>query len=161
MKSKVLVTHIFRKLNYCYFRNHLLAILHLIISSEPQKRGERDDISRCVANFSIFSLPENFDTSTNYWYCRFIGTAAHRYNYIMPMIVILFTLLRGQAIYFERNTWRVFAFRLAVPDCPVPFFTRYQSPVRSMSSIICSRSIAIKSRHREMNTLGRLDLFYC
>lgn len=87
-------------------------------------RSGAADISRAarVADFSIFS-PENFDTPDKLRVLAALSAIYRlpRYNYVMPMIVILFTLLpRCPGYLFRtRNTWRVFAFRV-VPLALVP-----------------------------------------
>lgn len=87
-------------------------------------RSGAADIFRAarVADFSIFS-PENFDTPDKLRVLAALSAIYRlpRYNYVMPMIVILFTLLpRCPGYLFRtRNTWRVFAFRV-VPLALVP-----------------------------------------
>lgn len=88
-------------------------------------RSGAADISRAarVADFSIFSPPENFDTPDKLRVLAALSPIHRlpRYNYVMPMIVILFTLLpRCPGYLFRtRNTWRVFASRV-VPLALVP-----------------------------------------
>lgn len=98
-----------------------MAILHLIII-QPSRRSGAPDISRALLIFRYFP-PKTLTPPTNYGYWPALS-AIHRlprYNYVMPMIVILFTLLpRCPGYLFRaRNTWRVFASRV-VPLALVP-----------------------------------------
>lgn len=56
MPRQDLITHIFAKSNYCYFRNHLLAIPNPIIPHVPQKsHGHR----RYISTRRFFDISQN------------------------------------------------------------------------------------------------------
>ena len=107
---------------------------------------------RGVADFSIFS-PKTLTPRQITGIGRFIGdtpTPAPQYNYVMPMIVILFTLLPAGAGYLFRTQHVA---RFCFSRCPAPALSRAifhnderaprLSPGTAVPSIMCSRCVPI------------------
>lgn len=107
---------------------------------------------RGVADFSIFS-PKTLTPRQITGIGRFIGDTqapAPQYNYVMPMIVILFTLLPASAGYLFRtqHVGRFCFSRSSAPALSRAIFHNDErappmSPSTAVSSIMCSRCVPI------------------
>ena len=125
VKSKVPVTHIFGEIKLLLFSKSPVGNTPSDnIRAERRRRERRPRPIYIVARrcwfFDIF--PENFDTPTNYGYWPLYRRyPAPQYNYVMPMIVILFTLLPASAGYLFRTQHVA---RFCFSRCPAPALSR-------------------------------------